>query len=119
MIPIPCVYMHKNTYICRNNTELTSRSTTHVASAAVVGVVATLLQRFPDYTPYQIREQLIRESTKDVINFHTRNGLNLPSKIAETTQNRFAYIRKCINSKAIIKFNMHALLRTYVNKSVA
>ena len=76
---------------CRNNTKLVSRSGNSAACGIVVGVVATLLQRFPDYTPDQIEEQLIRESTKDAINFHTRDGQNLSSVIAATLPNRLAY----------------------------
>ena len=108
--------MHKYTciYICvvvcmyvyRSNTTLTSKTGAFAACGTVVGVVATLLQRFPDYTPYQIREQLIRESTKNAINFHTRNGQNLSSIIVETTPNRLAYTGKgrCINSKAVMYY---------------
>ena len=105
-----CIYISKNMHVCvimcvnvcRSNTKLVSGSGTPTACSIVVGVVATLLQRFPDYTPHQIEEQLIRESTKDVINFHTRNGQNLSSIIAETLPNRLAYTGKCINSKIII-----------------
>ena len=95
-----CDYVCLN--VCRSNTKLVSRSGTSIACGIVVGVVTTLLQRFPDYTPDQIEEQLIRESTKDVINFHTRDGKNLSSIIAETLPNRLAYTGKCINSKIII-----------------
>ena len=101
----------KCTYVCRNNNELITETGNRAACAIVTGVVATLLQRFPNYTPYQIREQLIKESTKDVINFHTRNGQNLSSIIAETTSNRFAYTKRCVNSKAII--NVHAMHYIY------
>ena len=81
-----CVHIHicmyimfvsVHMYVCRSNTKLVSKSGTFAACGIVVGVAATLLQKFPDYTPYQIRDQLIQESTKDVINFHTRNGQNL------------------------------------------
>ena len=95
-----CMFVHK----FRSNTKLVSKTGTFAACGIVAGVAATLLQRFPDYTPYQIRDQLIRESTKDVINFHTRNGQNLPSAIAETTPNRLVYTGRCINSKAIMYY---------------
>ena len=67
----------------------------------VAGVVATLLQRFPNYTPRQIRDQLIRESTPDVVNMRTFRGSSLPSIIGDQTPNRFAYTGRCGNSKAI------------------
>ena len=92
------------TFVCRSNTELVSKSGVFAACGIVAGVAATLLQRFPDYTPYQIRDQLIQESTKDAINFHTRNRHNLSSIIAETTPNRLAYTGRCINSEAIMYY---------------
>ena len=68
----------------------------------VAGVVATLLQRFPNYTPRQIRDQLMRESTPGVVNMATFRGSDLPSLIAQQTPNRFAYTGRCGNSKAIV-----------------
>ena len=73
-----------------------------MACPTVAGVVATLLQRFPNYTPRQIRDQLIRESTPNVVNMQTFRGSGLPTIIARDTPNRFAYTGRCENSKAII-----------------
>ena len=74
-----------------------------MACPTVAGVVATLLQRFPNYTPRQIRDQLIRESTPNVVNMQTFRGSGLPTIIARDTPNRFAYTGRCENSKAIIR----------------
>ena len=72
-----------------------------MACPTVAGVVATLLQRYPNYTPRQIRDQLIRDSTPGVINMRTYRGSGLPSIIADQTPNRFAYTGRCGNSKTI------------------
>jgi len=72
-----------------------------MACPTVAGVVATLLQRFPRYTPQQIKEQLIYESTKNAVNLKTFQGNNLPSVIASTTPNKFAYTGRCGNSKCM------------------
>ena len=73
-----------------------------MACPTVAGVVATYLQRFPNYTPRQIRDQLIADSTKNIVNMRTFRGSNLASVIAQTTPNRFAYTGRCNGSKAII-----------------
>ena len=73
-----------------------------MSCATVAGVVATLVQRFPNYTPRQIRDQLIRESTPGVVNMRTFRGSRLPAIIAQQTPNRFAYTGRCGNSKAIV-----------------
>ena len=72
-----------------------------MACHTVAGVVATLLQRYPNYTPRQIRDQLIRDSTPGVINMRTYRGSGLPTIIADQTPNRFAYTGRCGNSKTI------------------
>ena len=72
-----------------------------MACPTVAGVVATLLQRFPNYTPRQIRDQLIRESTSNAVNMRTFRGSGLPTVIAQQTPNRFAYAGRCGNSKGI------------------
>lgn len=69
----------------------------------VAGVVATLLQRFPNYTPRQIKDQLLLESISGVINMKTYRGSNLPTRIAAQTTNRFAYAGRCGNSKSFSK----------------
>ena len=74
-----------------------------MACPTVAGVVATLLQRFPNYTPRQIRDQLIRESLPNAVNMQTFRGSGLPSVIARETPNRFAYAGSC-NSKTIIVY---------------
>ena len=89
-------------YVCRSNTERRSLSGTSMACPTVAGVVATLLQRFPSYTPRQIRDQLFRESTSHAVNMRTFQGNNLPSIIASTTPNRFAYTGRCGGSKTML-----------------
>ena len=84
-----------------------------MACPTVAGVVATLLQRFPNYTPRQIRDQLIRDSTPNVVNMQTFRGSGLPTVIARDTPNRFAYTGssgRCENSKAIICVHKLAIL---------
>ena len=86
---------------CRSNTARRSLSGTSMACPTVAGVVATLLQRFPNYTPRQIRDQLIRESTPGVVNMKTYRGSGLSSIIARDTPNRFAYTGRCGNSTSL------------------
>ena len=76
-----------------------------MACPTVAGVVATLLQRFPNYTPRQIKDQLIRESLPGAVNMKTYRGSTLASVISAETPNRFAYAGRCNNSKAIIKYS--------------
>ena len=76
-------------------------SGTSMACPTVAGVVATLLQRFPSYTPLAIRDQLIQESIPNAVNMQSFRGSSLPSVIARETPNRFAYTGRCGNSKAI------------------
>ena len=92
-------------FIYRSNTERRSLSGTSMACPTVAGVVATYLQRFPNYTPRQIRDQLIADSTPDVVNLWTFRGSNLASVIAQTTTNKFAYTGRCNDSKLITVFN--------------
>ena len=79
-------------------------SGTSMACPTVAGVVATLLQRFPNYTPRQIRDQLIRDSIPNAVNMRSFRGSSLPSVIARETPNRFAYTGRCGKSKAIKLF---------------
>ena len=65
-----------------------------MACPTVAGVVATLLQRFPNDTPRQIRDRLIQESTPNVVNMRTFRGGGLPPVIGRDTPNRFAYVRR-------------------------
>ena len=85
-----------------------------MACPTVAGVVATLLQRFPNYTPREIRNQLIRESTGGVVNLRTFKGNNLPSVIEATTPNVFAYTGRCGNSKAI---RLLHIAHAYIHKT--
>ena len=67
----------------------------------VAGVVATYLQRYPNYTPRQIRDQLIADSTDGVVNMRTYRGGALASVVAQTTPNKFAYTGRCNNSEIV------------------
>ena len=82
----------------------------------VAGVVATYLQRYPSYTPRQIRDQLIADSTKNAVNMRTYRGGALASVVAQTTPNRFAYTGRCGNSKTTsnILYTIHAIKLIYV-----
>ena len=81
-----------------------------MACPTVAGVVATLLQRFPNYTPRQIRDQLIRDSISNIVNMRTFRGSGLPSVIARDTPNRFAYAGRCGNSKELFIFEALELI---------
>ena len=65
-------------------------SGTSMACPMTAGAVALLLQRFPSYTPAQIKEQLIAEATQNAINLRTYRGNFLPSAV-DRTANRLIY----------------------------
>ena len=87
-------------YLHRDNAKRRSLSGTSMACPTVAGVVATLLQRFPKYTPRQIKDRLIRDSTANAVNMVTFRGSFLPRQIAATTPNRFAYAGRCNDSES-------------------
>jgi len=62
-----------------------------MACPTVAGAVALLLQRFPSYTPAQIKEQLRNEATQNAINMVTFRGSFLPTIIRAETTNRLLY----------------------------
>ena len=93
------VIKQTNLYLPRSNTERRSLSGTSMACPTVAGVVATYLQRYPTATPRQIRDRLIADSTKNVVNMRTYRGGALTSIIAQTTPNRFAYTGRCNGRK--------------------
>ena len=69
-------------------------SGTSMACPTVAGAVALLLQRFPSYTPAQIKEQLLAEATQGAINMRTYRGNFLPSAVERDTTNRLVFTRK-------------------------
>ena len=62
-------------------------SGTSVSTPLVSGVVAILLQRQPLLTPDQVKEKLINDSLKDVINFD-----RFPVNLRNSTPNRLLHI---------------------------
>jgi len=62
-----------------------------MACPMVAGAVALLLQRFPSYTPAQIKRQLLEEATQGAINMRTYRGNSIPSVVAAQTPNRLIY----------------------------
>ena len=62
-----------------------------MACPTVAGAVALLLQRFPSYTPAQIKRQLQEEATQGAVNLITYRGNFLPTTIQTTTTNRLLY----------------------------
>ena len=75
----------------RNDRDRVSMSGTSMACPTVAGAVAFLLQRFPSYTPAQIKRQLQEEATQGVINMFTYRGNPLPPIIQAQTTNRLVY----------------------------
>ena len=67
-------------------------SGTSMACPTVAGAVALLLQRYPNDSPHQIKQQLLAESTLNAINLETYHSENLPSVIVATTPNRLVYV---------------------------
>jgi hypothetical protein len=65
---------------------LTSKSGTSMATPIVSGVVAMLLEEDPSLTPEQVKEELIKRSTKDVLDFGV-----LPESMKKLTPNRLVY----------------------------
>jgi len=69
-------------------------SGTSMACPMAAGAVALLLQRFPSYTPAQIKEQLCEEATEGVINMETYRGNPLPSAVKRCTKNKLIFTNK-------------------------
>ena len=68
----------------RSDRDRVSMSGTSMACPMTAGAVALLLQRFPSYTPAQIKEQLIAEATRGAVNLRTYRGNPLPSAVGRT-----------------------------------
>ena len=73
-------------YLC--NTCNKSLSGTSMATPFVSGVAAILLQRQPNLTPNQVKDKLIRDSLKDVINFTL-----FSRSLQRSSPNRLLHIR--------------------------
>ena len=78
----------------RSDRDRVSMSGTSMACPTVAGAVALLLQRFPNYTPAQIKQQLQDEATQGAINMRTYRGGFLPTIIQAETTNRLVYTGK-------------------------
>ena len=78
----------------RSDRDRVSMSGTSMACPTVAGAVALLLQRFPNYTPAQIKRQLQDEATQGAINMRTYRGGFLPTIIQAETPNRLVYTGK-------------------------
>ena len=93
-----------------------------MACPTVAGAVALLLQRFPSYTPTQIKRQLQEEATQGVINMVTFRGNPLPPIIQAETTNRLVYTgkaRQCGKIKVTQTCNTQTLLfNTYVHVAI-
>jgi hypothetical protein len=67
-----------------------SRSGTSMATPLVSGMVALLLQKYPSYTPVQIKAKLLELSTKNMLNF---SALPMDTdEEAKKTPNRLLYV---------------------------
>ena len=89
-----CSYIKYCCHSCRNCADHVSRSGTSMACSMIAGAVALLLQRFPNYTPAQIKQKLQEEATEGVINMITHQGSFLPSVIKTTTKNLLFFTQK-------------------------
>ena len=58
-----------------------SMSGTSMATPIAAGVVALLLQEYPNRTPDEIKQILIDRSTKDVLDFSVIRGTNTPNRL--------------------------------------
>ena len=65
-----------------------------MACSMTAGVVALLLQRFPSYTPAQIKRQLQEEATQGAINMRTYQGTFLQTIVQAETPNLLIYTGK-------------------------
>ena len=74
----------------RSDRDRVSMSGTSMACPMVAGAVALLLQRFPSYTPAQIKKQLLAEATQNAVNLRTHQGNPLPHAVDQTA-NRLIY----------------------------
>ena len=81
------------TFSFRSDRDRVSMSGTSMACPMAAGAVALLLQRFPSYTPAQIKEQLLAEATQNAVNLRTYRGNPLPSAVDQTA-NRLIYTGK-------------------------
>ena len=65
-----------------------------MACPMAAGAVALLLQRFPSYTPAQIKQKLKEEATRSAINMRTYRGTFLPTIVQAETPNLLIYTGK-------------------------
>ena len=71
----------------RDDNRVVSKSGTSMAAPIVSGAVAMLLEEDPSLTPQQVKEELIKRSTKDVLDFGV-----LPASGKKNTPNRLVYV---------------------------
>ena len=77
---IKCEHVHNTSFACR---ELSGTSS---SCGIVAGAAALVLEKFPHYTPQQIKEYLIDQSTPRVVQTSSRRYKVKP--------NRFLYVGK-------------------------
>ena len=70
-----------------DDNRVVSKSGTSMATPIVSGAVAMLLEEDPSLTPQQVKEELIKRSTKDVLDFGV-----LPASGKKNTPNRLIYV---------------------------
>ena len=73
----------------RSDTGVVSKSGTSMATPIVSGVVAMLLEEDSSLTPEQVKEELIKRSTKDVLDFG-----QLPYDGRKSSPNRLVFVEK-------------------------